>query len=218
MQLFTLWIRFVNTVESYFHLPRKTCCARLTGLQGKTLKEDLLARDFTINAMAVGLHQPLKLFDPLGGLSDLKAKNLRACSSDSFKNDPIRILRGIRLAGAFDLHIMPETLNLIHRATPLIQNASPERIRDELFRMLDGPKPATSIRALEYLDVLSFILPELPPLKGLSQPVPHIADAWEHTLDVVHKLQAILLVLSPRYEPVWLQFIDGISIIAFRAI
>jgi putative nucleotidyltransferase with HDIG domain len=172
-----------------------------TGLQGKTLKEDLLARDFTINAMAVGLHQSLNLFDPLGGLSDLKAKNLRACTPDSFKNDPIRILRGIRLAGAFELHIIPETLSLMRQAISLIQNASLERIRDELFRMLDGPKPSTSIRALDYLGVLPVILPELPPLKDLSQPEPHIADAWEHTLDVVHKLKAILSVLSPQYEP-----------------
>jgi len=169
--------------------------------QGMSLTEDLLGRDFTVNAMAVGLHQSLQLFDPLRGLSDLKAKRLRACTPDAFKNDPIRILRGIRLAEAFEFQIMPETLGFMRQATPLLQNTSPERIRDELFRILDGSKPATSIRALEYLDVLPLILPELAPLKGLTQPAPHIADAWEHTLDVVQKLQDILLVLSPSYEP-----------------
>lgn len=170
-------------------------------LRGPDLESDLKARDFTINAMAVDIQRPTELLDPLGGAADLRARRLRACSETSFSSDPLRILRAIRLAAAFSLHIMPEARSFMRHAVPSLPRVSPERMRDELFRMLDGPEPATCMRAMELIGALVYVLPELEGLKGVKQSPPHVSDAWAHTLDVVQKLDSMLLALGPQYNP-----------------
>ena len=78
---------------------------------------------------------------------------------------------------------------------------SPERIRDELFRILDGPQPAACLRALDLLGALEQIFPELTALKGVNQIPPHVHDVWEHTLSAVRHLEGILAALAPEYHP-----------------
>ena len=131
------------------------------GQRGPDLESDLRARDFTLNAIAVELSDPHALLDPLGGAADLRANLLRACSPTAFENDPVRILRGVRLATAFGFHIQPETRQLMRQSVERLPRISPERLRDELFRILEGPQPATALRALDLLGVLLFVLPEL---------------------------------------------------------
>jgi len=169
--------------------------------QGPDLESDLRGRDFTVNAMAVEAHQPQVLFDPLGGAADLHARQLRACSANAFSADPLRILRGVRLAAAFDFHIQPDSRQLMRQATHLLPRLSPERLRDELFRILDGPRPAAALRGLDILGVLPYVLPELSALKGVSQPSPHIHDVWDHTLDVLNKFHDVLDVLARQPDP-----------------
>lgn len=168
--------------------------------QGPDLESDLRGRDFTVNAMAVEVHQRA-LFDPLGGAVDLRARQLRACSPEAFIADPIRVLRGIRLAAAFDFHILPETRQLMRQATHLIPQNSPERLRDELFRILEGPRPAAALRGLDILGALAHVLPELSALKGVEQPEPHFHDVWNHTLEVLNKLSSVLDVLARQHNP-----------------
>jgi putative nucleotidyltransferase with HDIG domain len=170
-------------------------------LRGENLEEDLRSRDFTINAMAIDVRQPAALLDPLSGAADLHAKRLRACSPTAISDDPVRILRAVRLAAAYNLHILPETLSQLRQAAPQLANVSTERVRDELFRILAGPRPATSLRALDMLGVFSVTLPELMLLKDLEQTPPHILDAWRHTLDVVQKLEVITNALSLQFNP-----------------
>ena len=169
--------------------------------QGAALEDDLRLRDFTINAMAISLHQPHRIVDPLGGAADLAARRLRACSPASFENDPLRILRAIRQAIDFDLSITPETLNLMRQASSHLGNVSMERIRDELFRILEGSNPRSALEILDRIGVLGSILPELVAMQGVKQSPPHIYDVWMHTLDVVNKLAAVLAVLSASYDP-----------------
>jgi tRNA nucleotidyltransferase/poly(A) polymerase len=171
------------------------------GLRGGNLETDLRARDFTVNAMAVDVRQPDALLDPLGGLDDLRAKCLRACTPTSMSDDPIRVLRGVRQAAALGFHIDPDTRRLMREAVPGLPNVSPERRRDEIFKILDGRQPATCLRALEMLDVLPHTLPELSALKGVQQSPPHTADVWTHTLNVVTALEEILTALAPDYDP-----------------
>ncbi len=167
--------------------------------RGKDLEEDLRARDFTINAIAFDPRSQTAI-DPLNGGADLRAKLIRACSSTSLSDDPVRILRAVRQAAALEFRIDPETRQALKQAASLLPKVSPERQRDELFKMLEGPKPDASMRALEMLGVFPYLLPELPALKGLEQPPPHIYDAWEHTLSVLAHLEGILAVLAPGYE------------------
>ena len=167
---------------------------------GRSLEADLGGRDFTLNAIALKLSDN-SLYDPLGGAMDLKEKRLRACSPSAFTDDPVRILRGIRLAANFGFHILPETRAAMKEAAGLLGNVSPERLRDELFRILDGSQPAACLRALDLLGALQKILPELTELKGVAQIPPHIQDVWEHTLATVGHLEKNLAALKPEYNP-----------------
>ena len=168
---------------------------------GPNLESDLKGRDFTINAMAVDLHRPAELLDPLGGNPDLLSKKLRACTPEAFVDDPIRILRGARFAILYKLKIDPETLKQMRAAVQLLPSISAERLRDEIFKLLDAPRPATSIRALEKLGAIPYTLPELADLKDLSQPTPHVNDAWEHSLKVSNHLRDIFSALQSKYDP-----------------
>jgi len=167
--------------------------------RGNNLEEDLHARDFTINAIAFDLAAQT-LIDPLNGASDLRAKVIRACSPTSLSDDPVRILRAVRQAAAFDFKIELETRGAMRQAASSLPRISPERQRDELFKILEGPKPDASMRALEILGVFPYLLPELPAMKGVEQSTPHIHDVWEHTLSVLGHLENILAALAPEYN------------------
>ena len=170
------------------------------GSPGQDLESDLRGRDFTLNAIAMDV-RTLAIYDPLSGVQDLREKCLRQCSPSTFRDDPVRILRAIRLAAAFGFHILPETRQAMKKAVKLLSNVSAERLRDELFRILEGPQPATSLRALDMLGALAPILPELPPLKGVTQPSPHVSEVWAHTLSTLTYLEMILAALTPDYNP-----------------
>jgi poly(A) polymerase len=167
--------------------------------RGNNLEEDLRARDFTINAIAFDLHAQT-LIDPLNGASDLRSRIIRACSPTALSDDPVRILRAVRQAAAFEFKIELETRKKMKQAANLLPKVSTERQRDELFKMLEGPKPDASMRALEILGVFPYLLPELPPMKGVEQSAPHIHDVWEHTLSVLGHLEGILSALALGYS------------------
>ncbi len=172
----------------------------VAAFRGPTLEADLRARDFTINALAVPLQAPDRLHDPLGGLRDLKDKILRACSPAAFADDPLRVLRGARLAAALGFRIHPATRDLMQQAIPLLEDVSPERLRDELFRMLGSARPTAPLKALHALGALPYLLPELPRLEGVRLPPPYQADAWQHATRTAERLAALLDALSPAYE------------------
>jgi poly(A) polymerase len=163
--------------------------------RGPDLEADIQGRDFTLNAIAIQLNDNT-IHDPLGGALDLKEKRLKACSPSTFSDDPVRILRGVRLAANFGFHIHPETRKAMKAASDLIGNTSPERMRDELFRLLDGRHPAACLRALDMLGALEKILPEINTLKGVQQTAPHVHNLWEHTLATVRHLEDVLDGLS----------------------
>jgi len=169
-------------------------------LRGPDLDNDLRGRDFTINAMAVHVSDPQRLLDPLGGAVDLHAGQLRACSPASFVDDPLRIIRGVRLAADLSFHIVPETRQLMREAVSKLEHVSPERKRDELFRILEGAQPATSIRALDWLGCLDYLLPELSDLKNVPQTPPHTQDVWNHTLATVQQLHQVIKILTDPEE------------------
>jgi poly(A) polymerase len=168
--------------------------------RGTDLESDLKGRDFTVNAMALDLRNEKAFYDPLGGLADLHSKRLRACSPTSLSDDPLRILRAIRLAAAYEMHIHPETRMLMRTAVSSLPAVSPERMRDELFKILSGSQPHTCIRALDLIGALPYTLPELVTLKDVQQSSPHIDDVWGHTLGTVQHLENVLQVLQLKYN------------------
>ncbi len=169
------------------------------GLRGPSLEADLRARDFTVNAVAVDVFATEQLIDPLKGAQDLKDKLLRACSSASMTDDPLRVVRGVRQSIALGLHIHPPTWQWMKTAAPELTRISAERQRDELFRILSGGNIATALRLLDAAGALPMLLPELSQLKGAVQGPPHVYDVWEHTLALVDRLEGLYDALVGNY-------------------
>jgi tRNA nucleotidyltransferase/poly(A) polymerase len=163
--------------------------------------QDLLHRDYTINAIAIDLADLTGMIDPVHGQEDLERRVLRVCSPLSLSDDPVRALRGIRLAVQFGLKMSPGTVELVRQAFPILNKTSPERQRDELFKILSGPNPTLALQVTQRLDGLPYLLPELIPLKGETQSPPHTSDVWDHTLAIMQALGWLVGCLSALEEP-----------------
>ena len=127
----------------------------------ETLDEDLARRDFTVNAMA--WHPDRELRDPHGGRDDLHNRVLRAVGSprQRFREDYLRVLRGLRFAGALDMEIDGDTWDGLVEAVPGLSMLSLERVREELEKVLSGPRPSRSLALYRRSGALAQILPEL---------------------------------------------------------
>ncbi|MGB9639592.1 MAG: CCA tRNA nucleotidyltransferase [Anaerolineales bacterium] len=172
-------------------------------LRGNSLEEDLRGRDFTINAMAIDVHQAQRIEDPLGGAQDLLNRTLRVCSDFSLEEDPLRVLRGIRLAVLLELHITPATWQLMKKAAGKLGKISAERIREELFHMLIQDHTSSAIELLERVGALERTFPELKELMGIQQSAPHYLDVYQHTLSVLQQLEQLHLVLTKLPHTQW---------------
>lgn len=152
---------------------------------GKTLKEDLERRDFTINAIAIKYKDnKVEIIDPFNGQEDLKKKIVRTVgdADKRFGEDALRLMRGIRIAGQLEFEIEDETLESIKKNAKLINNIAGERIRDELFKILASEKPSKGIDLLRKSGLLKEIMPELLEGVGMEQKGHHIDDVWTHNL------------------------------------
>jgi tRNA nucleotidyltransferase/poly(A) polymerase len=157
-------------------------------LRGGDPRADLGARDFTINALAIDVHDVRsdpEVVDLFGGRRDLESGVVRAVSDSIFRDDAIRLLRGLRLAAELEMEIDEATEALVLRDAGSIAQASAERVRDELCKILSVPRAEDHLRYLDRLGLLGLLLPELEGLRGLEQPPPHHQDAWEHSLATV---------------------------------
>jgi putative nucleotidyltransferase with HDIG domain len=154
------------------------------------LRQDLGTRDFTINAMARQLGSN-ELTDPFHGQKHLQAKQICAVSDEAFQNDPVRLLRAVRIAGELGFTIGAHTEKLMRRDGALLAFASMERARDEFCKIIAQPNLLSMLRLLDDLGLLAALLPEVTALKGVEQSAPHVYDAFEHTLRVVDELEKI---------------------------
>ena len=130
--------------------------------QTNTLEEDLSKRDLTINAMALDSGTGT-LFDPHNGCGDLRDKVIRAVGNpgDRFQEDPLRLMRAVRLSAQFDFKIHKNTSSAISANAPLLSNAAPERIREELMKVLMVQKPSGYFNTLATTGLLKAFIPEL---------------------------------------------------------
>lgn len=158
----------------------------LIPLNGADITEDLAKRDFTVNAMAVGLHaeKRIELIDPCNGTLDAKKKLLRLVSTDAIDDDPIRSVRAVRLARQYGLKIVEDTLITIRSKALLLSNVSIERIRDELTIICALPDASGAISDLFELGLSDVIFPELS--GWMENPV---YDILGHTLKTIAALQ-----------------------------
>jgi tRNA nucleotidyltransferase/poly(A) polymerase len=142
-------------------IPRGGQPFEVTPYRGGNLVADLQRRDFTINAMALGLD--VTLHDPLGGQRDLVVGVVRACGDpgERFDEDPVRMLRAVRFAAQFDFTIDAGTVDAIRRLAPRLADVAAERIGSEFGRLLITPRPAWAMERLREYGLLSYMAPEL---------------------------------------------------------
>jgi poly(A) polymerase len=129
-------------------------------LRGATIEDDLLLRDFTINALAMPVSGgEAHVIDPLQGVSDLRGRLIRACSDHAFDDDPLRLLRALRFAAELGFAVEEGTRNALRQKTALLGKVAAERVRDELFRTVAAPGIGASLERLVDSGLLREIFP-----------------------------------------------------------
>ncbi len=162
-------------------------------------RQDVLRRDFTINAL---LQDPAtgEVLDFVGGREDLGRRTIRAIGEPEqrFREDHLRMLRAVRFAARLGFTIEPATMEAIRRLRPLIRSVAAERIRDELARILTEGGARRGFEMLDESGLLLEILPEVAAMKGVEQP-PEFhpeGDVWIHTLLMLEQMRAPSLTLA----------------------
>jgi putative nucleotidyltransferase with HDIG domain len=176
-----------RTEEQYqdFRRPKKL-------IWGKTIKQDLSRRDFTINAIAVSVKcqmindkcQIENIIDPYSGIKDLEKEKIKAVGNpdERFREDALRLFRAIRIATELSFIIDKATFKSLKKNAELIKKIAWERIRVELFKLLTSNHPADGILLLFNAGLLQYILPEIITGRGVDQAKHHVDTVWQHEL------------------------------------
>lgn len=179
------------------------------------LQDDLFDRDFTFNALALpaAAGTTASLIDIHGGLTDLQNGRVRQTSPQAVKNDPVRGLRGVRMAVKYQFTIEPETLQAMQNSIHHLHQVSVERVRDELLNLLMTDNPAEALHLLDEWEMLPAVLPHIAHLKQFDQSPPHFENVFQHTLSVLRwitKLEKMVEVgqsddpqLQQTLQPFW---------------
>jgi len=162
----------------------------LSPLRGGSLDADLALRDFTVNAIAEPLDGGERV-DPQGGAADLAAGRLRAVGRHAFADDPLRVVRLVRLAAQLGLEPEPATIALARDSAPAVAAVAQERVFAELKRILAGDAVVDSLALMDALGLTAAILPELEALRGVEQNRYHHADVHAHTIEVLEHAVAL---------------------------
>jgi len=178
-----------------------------TDFRGGNLEEDLLHRDFTINAMALDLDKVFTednpeelMIDPYAGRQDLESGLIRIVHKKNFLEDPLRILRAFSLSAIFGFKIDKQTLKLMQRNKKGLEAVSSERIRDELFKILDTPRAFDYLVKMDKLKILDMIIPEIKIMRRVRQGPYHHLDVWKHSLETVKQIETLFLELKNHKE------------------
>jgi poly(A) polymerase len=153
---------------------------------GTSLEEDLARRDFTMNAIAVDLRTAQRI-DPYGGVIDIERRVIRAVgdAGERFREDPLRLLRAVRFAAQLGFRIEEETNRAIAAHANDLERISRERIADELTKILLSPRSSYGMRLATALGLMAPTIPEVLPMRGVSQRPLHHKDVFEHTMGVL---------------------------------
>jgi poly(A) polymerase len=159
-------------------------------LRGGSLEADLVLRDFTVNAIAEPLEGGTPI-DPLGGIEDLMARRLRMAGPSAFADDPLRVLRLVRMAVELELEPEPQTSRSARACAGELRGVSAERVFMELRRILATPRARRGVELMGELGATAIVLPELQALRGVEQNRFHHLDVYGHTLEVLDRVIAL---------------------------
>lgn len=179
---------------------------------GIPLEDDLARRDFRMNMLARAL--PVgDLVDPYGGQADIRGRRIDLLRLAAFEEDPLRMLRASQFAARFEFAVTERTMAAMRAAAPLVATVSPERVRDELIKLLEtSARPSIGLEVMREGGLLPFVVPEVAEGIGVEQNQYHRYDVYRHTLvtldavrpgDATLRLAALLHdVAKPRRKTV----------------
>lgn len=162
----------------------------------KTIEQDLLLRDFPINALAISLKEVLlgkecSVIDPSGGQRDLTAGRVVHLPG-AFEADPVRMVRAFRFCAVLNFTLDKTTLLEIEQQAPLIEKVAAERIHFELGKIFESQRTSYVLRQMDESGLLLLIFPELYKGKGVDQPDFHHLDVFEHCFSALEKMEELL--------------------------
>ena len=175
--------------------------SRNPSVESGSFMDDMLRRDFTINTLAIILNRNKfgELVDTFGGIQDLEKKIIVTPSepNKTFSDDPLRMLRAVRFACQLNFNIDQKTKDSIIENSHRLQILSPERISDEINKILMCDNPSIGFKSLEKMNLLKYILPELIDLKGVEEVEGQThKDNFYHTLEVVDNISKIQITFG----------------------
>lgn len=178
----------IMVVVDGHHIELTTFRTKHPGVYAEKIEADLSLRDFTLNAIAYDIARDT-ILDPFGGIADLQGSRIRAvgAAAERFREDPLRMLRMIRIGAAEGRTIDPECLAFSQQNGGLLAEISIERVRMELEKIVVAPQAGEGLRVLVSSGLAAIVLPELLPTIGFQQNDFHIHDVFEHTLWVLER-------------------------------
>ena len=154
------WVEMGKQGHGVYRVVVDKTIVDVTPVNGANIDEDLKRRDFTINAMAYDIASKT-LIDCVGGMQDLENQQIRMVSRSVFERDPVRLIRAYRMGAAFEFIIEPRTVSAIKTDAGLILNSAAERVRTELFNILETSNSHGYILQMADSGLMFAILPEL---------------------------------------------------------
>ncbi len=179
-------------------LKDKNLAIDFSKMKGKDIIEDLVSREYTINAMAIKIGQDgefhwEEIIDPVGGKKDIENKWIRMISKKVFQDDPLRMIRGVRFAAQLGFDIEDSTASAIREYSDHLLEAAAERISYELFQILKCNRTHYYFNMMDkHLNLLNKIFPEIEPMKAVGQCKYHVVDAWAHSLYTLNVTESII--------------------------
>lgn len=171
-------------------LKDKINCIDIASPLGKTIEEDLLRRDLTINAIAVNL-KTLDIIDVTGGIEDLKSKRIKHISEQNFVDDSLRLLRAYRFRAMLGFEIDKELTEIIKKHAEKINAPAVERINYELLKLFGGDFCAQTLFEMDETGVLLELFGIIKELKKVPPNLHHHLNLFSHSIEVVNQIQEL---------------------------
>ena len=160
----------------------------ISELCGNTIEEDLMRRDFTINAIAYDLKEN-RFIDVTGGIEDIKNKQLKAIKEENFTDDPLRILRAFRFAATTGFEVNKELQQILIKHKDLIKQPAKERIHDEIIKLFGGKYTSQTLLKMLDAGVLELVFPCVNDIKKIPSNTHHHLDLIHHLIETVRQIE-----------------------------